>query len=221
MELSAEFSCPAPLAISLPRFHYRRGDRRPAGDRDWIDRHCIPVWRCRSDRTGHTAESTSREAGAKHGGSGDREFRRAGRIRERRGSAVRHQWTTTQATSRRSPGGGVLAGRSRKESAKRYRRNYARSVDQPTDLCHRGELVRCGLGCCFLRGARAGCTVVRVQRVGKETRNSRGRLNTTLSCWPERLTGASPPHSRIRITTLSTRTSGADAPAVTPTAFLP
>src|SRR6187401_112387 len=52
-------------------------------------------------------------------------------------------------------------------------------------------------------------------------RKARGRENTTCSSRPTSSCAVAPPHSRNRATTCCTSSSGADAPAVTPTAFLP
>ncbi len=52
-------------------------------------------------------------------------------------------------------------------------------------------------------------------------RNARGSENTTCSSRPFSSSAAVPPHSRSRATTCCTSSSGAEAPAVTPTAFLP
>ena len=60
----------------------------------------------------------------------------------------------------------------------------------------------------------------RAQDADGNDRSARGSENTTCSSRPFNSSAGLPPHSRRRATTCCTSSSGADAPAVTPTAVL-
>ena len=136
-------------------------------------------------------------------------------------SARKGATATAQTPLPRKP----LLGRPKSKKAAEWDRcDHAGPLDESADLRDLGELVR-------RPGSGAASYVMRVVPVSENSakdvsgrqriRSSRGRLKTTFSCCPTRSTGATPPHSRIFATTRSTSTSGADAPAVTPTTACP